>query len=92
MNPTTDFRGMGILGLINLVDFINRNPTQSLDMLEYSKSKEYWYPFCVAGINITSEIVKKIINYELNDLFYKKMDSYLPIINCLYGNFKLCKI
>jgi len=52
-DPSTDFRGMGILGLEMLVYFAGNYTAQVVEMI----SSHPEYPFAVSGINITSMIM-----------------------------------
>lgn len=53
-DPKTDFRGMGILGLENLVYFAEEYPTAAAHALLHSTHPRYGYAFAIVGINITS--------------------------------------
>lgn len=60
-DPSTDFRGMGLLGLENLVYFSSKFPEKTRNYL----TREY--PFAVTGINLTSFIItllKSKVDYE----------------------------
>jgi hypothetical protein len=50
-DPSTDFRGMGLLGLENLIYFSQKHRVEARDMI----TREY--PFAVTGINITHFIL-----------------------------------
>ncbi|XP_049869973.1 ELMO domain-containing protein 2 [Pectinophora gossypiella] len=53
-DPKTDFRGMGVLGLDNLLFFASEYPQASSHVLSHSLHPKYGYTFAVVGINITS--------------------------------------
>lgn len=53
-DPKTDFRGMGILGLENLLYFASKYPEVSSHVLFHSFHPLYGYTFAVVGINITA--------------------------------------
>merc|ERR1712183_755629 len=53
-DPKTDFRGMGILGLANLVYFAKRHNNQAISTLQHSHHPQYGYSYAIVGINITS--------------------------------------
>ncbi|KAL0481872.1 ELMO domain-containing protein [Acrasis kona] len=63
-DPTTDFRGMGVLALKNLVHFADNETKTARDILEESHDVDHWYPFSVAGINFTSEIFNLLVTSE----------------------------
>lgn len=52
-DPRTDFRGMGILGLHQLLYFATTYSEQSRRVLSRSNHPKYWYPYAVVSINIT---------------------------------------
>jgi len=52
-DPATDFRGMGILGLENLLHFSREYPGTVRHLLSHSQHPKYGYTFAVVGINIT---------------------------------------
>lgn len=53
-DPKTDFRGMGLLGLENLLYFAREYQGPSSHVLSHSHHPKYGYTFAVVGINITS--------------------------------------
>ena len=81
-DPATDFRSMGILGLLNLIYFSKHKNVQQV--LKDSNS-EFWYPFAVCGINVSSKILEMLKTYKLNSKFYNSTD-YLNDFNEIYGN------
>ncbi|XP_054280260.1 ELMO domain-containing protein 2-like [Macrosteles quadrilineatus] len=53
-DPKTDFRGMGILGLDNLLYFAEEFPGPASHVLSHSLHPQYGYAFAIVGINLTS--------------------------------------
>ncbi|XP_053603735.1 ELMO domain-containing protein 2 [Plodia interpunctella] len=53
-DPKTDFRGMGLLGLENLLFFATEYPQASSHVLSHSHHPKYGYTFAIVGINLTS--------------------------------------
>uniref|UniRef100_A0A1B6DXP2 ELMO domain-containing protein n=1 Tax=Clastoptera arizonana TaxID=38151 RepID=A0A1B6DXP2_9HEMI len=53
-DPKTDFRGMGILGLDNLIYFAEEYPEAVNHVLSHSMHPKYGYAFAIVGINLTS--------------------------------------
>jgi ELMO domain-containing protein len=84
-DPTTDFRAMGILGLLNLLAFSKHPSVQNV--LNDSNS-QFWYPFAVCGINISSKIFNLLKNHQLNVYFYDSKD-FLDDFNQIYSKFHL---
>ncbi|CAG2055284.1 unnamed protein product [Timema podura] len=52
-DPKTDFRGMGILGLENLIYFAEEYPGPASHVLSHSHHPQYGYAFAIVGINLT---------------------------------------
>lgn len=53
-DPKTDFRGMGMLGLENLLFFSNEYKGAATHVLSHSNHPQYGYAFAIVGINLTS--------------------------------------
>lgn len=53
-DPKTDFRGMGLLGLENLIYFAEQYPGPAGQVLSHSLHPTYGYAFAIVGINLTS--------------------------------------
>lgn len=53
-DPKTDFRGMGLLGLENLLFFAQEYPQAASHVLSHSHHPQYGYTFAIVGINMTS--------------------------------------
>ncbi|XP_070553832.1 ELMO domain-containing protein 2-like [Ptychodera flava] len=53
-DPKTDFRGMGMLGLHNLVFFASHFNNEARQTLSHSHHPKFGYSFAIVGINITS--------------------------------------
>jgi len=56
-DPATDFRGMGLLALQNLLYFAENRPTLTKRILEGNRA----YPFAAVGVNVT-----QMLCYALN--------------------------
>eukprot|EP01080_Neovahlkampfia_damariscottae_P006840 gene6840-11001_t len=82
-DPATDFRAMGMLGLLNLIYFSKYEKVQKV--LQDSNS-EFWYPFAVCGINVSSKISDLLRSHQLNSYFYDSKD-YLNDFNEIYVDF-----
>ncbi|XP_067010435.1 ELMO domain-containing protein 2 [Anabrus simplex] len=53
-DPKTDFRGMGLLGLENLLYFAQEYSDAASHVLSHSHHPQYGYAFAIVGINLTS--------------------------------------
>jgi len=54
VDPATDFRGMGILGLEQLIYFAQNFNDTAKHILSCSHHKTSWYSFAITGINLTA--------------------------------------
>ncbi|KAL6079630.1 ELMO domain-containing protein 1 [Balamuthia mandrillaris] len=63
-DPATDFRGMGILGLTNLVYFAENYPEKARLTLADSVNPNHEYPLAITGINLT----KMLLSFLHKDL------------------------
>nr|DBA28971.1 TPA: hypothetical protein GDO54_009247 [Pyxicephalus adspersus] len=52
-DPKTDFRGMGILGLANLLYFSRHYTEESRTILSHSNHPKLGYSYAIVGINLT---------------------------------------
>ncbi|KAK2972673.1 hypothetical protein RJ640_003514 [Escallonia rubra] len=61
-DPSTDFRGGGLISLENLIYFAKMYPDQFQKLLHKTDGKraEWEYPFAVAGINISFMLVQML--------------------------------
>lgn len=89
-DPGTDFRGMGILGLIQL-EYLSRKPQQlARDLLSRSLNEKHSYPYAIVGINITYSLLNlfkdgsmKHLYYDTRDVSFKSTDQHLKIVKTL---------
>eukprot|EP00741_Cyanophora_paradoxa_P019903 tig00021178_g19208.t1 len=75
MDPATDFRGMGLLGLHNLVYFVEGYPAVVREVL--TAEPERGYPFAAAGINIT-RMLTSILHLDSAPQKHGKGDGVQP--------------
>ncbi|GFN80734.1 Elmo domain-containing protein 2-like protein [Plakobranchus ocellatus] len=69
-NPATDFRGMGLLGLEQLMFFSEIYPEQAQKVLNLSHHPNYGFSFAIVGINITEMCLTLLIKRRLKSYFY----------------------
>lgn len=70
VDPATDFRGMGLLGLEDLHYFAKNYQDACAQILETSHHLTAWFSFAIVGINITSYILKLVRTRRMQLLFY----------------------
>ena len=75
-DPTTDLRGMGILGLYQLVYFSHKRTLTAKTILEEShNTSKVAFPFAVTGINITSFILELLTEGRLHLVYINNYES-----------------
>lgn len=84
MDPSSDFRGMGLLGLVQLHYFSLHRPKEAIEVLKESNHTRRFYPFAATGINISFFVYelmceRRLDTKVLHHLFTK--NSSIPIIN-----------
>ncbi|XP_076466277.1 uncharacterized protein LOC143297725 isoform X2 [Babylonia areolata] len=85
-DPSTDLRGTGMLGLVQLVNFLQEDATSQLarDLYKLSLHPTQNFPFCVMCINISRITLQAlrdgVLNRECNS--QKKV---MPVVNQFYA-------
>jgi len=69
-DPKTDFRGMGILGLQNLIYFAKQFGTAAKHILSHSHHPKFGYSFAIVGINLTHMAYKLLQDSALKSHLY----------------------
>ncbi|KAH8551779.1 ELMO/CED-12 family-domain-containing protein [Umbelopsis sp. PMI_123] len=64
-DPATDFRGMGMQGLDDLLYYAKTHPDSARRTLQCSLHPVSWYPFAIVGINITQFAVQILLTRKL---------------------------
>lgn len=82
-NPKTDFRGMGILGLENLIYFAQEYPSMATHVLSHSNHPRYGYAFAIVGINLTSMALKLLRDGSAKTHIYNSSKT-LPTIRAFH--------
>lgn len=69
-DPQTDFRGMGVLALDNLLFFATEHTEAARKVLSHSHHPHFWFSYAIAGINITSLALQFLNEGILRNHFY----------------------
>lgn len=69
-DPKTDFRGMGLLGLENLLFFATEYRSAACHVLAHSRHPIYGYAFAIVGINLTSMAYHLLKSGDAKTYFY----------------------
>lgn len=82
-DPKTDFRGMGLLGLENLVYFAQEYPSAATHVLSHSTHPRYGYAFAIVGINLTSMALRLLRDGTAKTHIYNSSKT-LPTIRAFH--------
>jgi len=74
-DPSTDFRGMGILGLENLVYLATQHPDLAQSIVATSQHPTHWFPFAITGIHITKIILDMLRSGSVRHRFYEEIEQ-----------------
>lgn len=69
-DPKTDFRGMGLLGLSNLVFFSENYTEEARQVLSHSNHPKLGYSYAIVGINLTEMAYSLLKSGALKPHFY----------------------
>ena len=69
MDPLTDFRGSGLLGLKNLWQF-SLYDLRSKNVYQVATNEKTWYFYAATGINITGKVIQFIEDNNCDKYFY----------------------
>ncbi|KAG2220480.1 hypothetical protein INT45_011484, partial [Circinella minor] len=70
-DPATDFRGMGLQGLDDLIYYATTHTDSAQRTFSSSRHPVSWYPFAIVGINITQCAVQALRTRQLQYYLYK---------------------
>lgn len=69
-DPKTDFRGMGVLGLQNLLYFAREYSSAAKHILSHSNHPKHGYSFAIVGINLTHMAYKLLADGSAKSHLY----------------------
>ena len=75
-DPSSDFRGMGLLGLTQLVYFSSKGEgNRAREILLDSNHPRRFYPFAATGINLSAFVVDLIHERRLDERIFRRLES-----------------
>ncbi|XP_068177394.1 ELMO domain-containing protein 2 [Antennarius striatus] len=74
-DPKTDFRGMGMLGLINLVFFSENYTEEARQVLSHANHPKLGYSYAIVGINLTEMAYSLLMSGALKPHFYNTVQG-----------------
>lgn len=80
-DPRTDFRGMGMLGLDNLVFFATEYTEVARHVLSHSLHPQYGYSFAIVGINLTSLLYHLLMKGHLKSHLYNAASERAQLVD-----------
>lgn len=73
-DPSTDFRSMGILSLMQLVHFSkNRNQAARMILSKFTENSSKYFPFAVIGVNITRFILDLVDEFRIHRILLQNL-------------------
>ena len=75
-DPSTDFRGMGLLGLLQLEYFSQRQTKAAVAVLGESTHPRRYYPFAATGINVTAFVRELLTERRLHRHLFSSLDIF----------------
>ncbi|XP_016891028.1 ELMO domain-containing protein 2 isoform X2 [Cynoglossus semilaevis] len=69
-DPKTDFRGMGLLGLVNLLFFSENYTEEARQVLSHANHPKLGYSYAIVGINLTEMAYSLLKSGALKPHFY----------------------
>lgn len=81
-DPKTDFRGMGLLGLHNLIYFAREYSSAAKHILSHSHHPKFGFSFAIVGINLTHLAYRLLMDYSLRSHLYNQ--NKLPDISAFH--------
>ena len=82
-DPKTDLRGVGMLGLLQLLFFIYSDESTTIQLFSLSQSQSF--PLAVVSLNMTQLVLKMLLEGKLDSLI-KKYSSVLDALNIAYSS------
>ncbi|XP_051560807.1 ELMO domain-containing protein 2-like isoform X2 [Myxocyprinus asiaticus] len=74
-DPKTDFRGMGMLGLTNLVFFSEKFTDEARQVLSHANHPTLGYSYAIVGINLTEMAYSLMKSGALKPHFYNSLST-----------------
>ncbi|XP_062852309.1 ELMO domain-containing protein 2 [Trichomycterus rosablanca] len=74
-DPKTDFRGMGMLGLVNLVFFSENYTQEARHVLSHANHPNLGYSYAIVGINLTEMAYSLLRSGTLKPHFYNTVEG-----------------
>lgn len=78
-DPSTDFRGMGLLGLDDLLFFATVYTESARHIVQHSLHPTHGYPFAIVGINLTHLALNLLISGQLKTHFFNSYNRLFKV-------------
>ncbi|KAI9302460.1 ELMO/CED-12 family-domain-containing protein [Cunninghamella echinulata] len=89
-DPASDFRGMGVQGLDDLIYYTKTYPEAARQAFVHSQHPVSWYPFAIVGINISQFTIQILRTRQLQYYLFKfgiTKDTYQDLYCYFYYTF-----
>ena len=75
-DPSTDFRGFGILGLMQLEYFARTKAETAKSILMDSVHHRRYYPYAATGINITAFVIELLCEHRFHSILFNCLQQH----------------
>jgi hypothetical protein len=83
IDPATDLRGVGTLGLIQLLALVTIYEDQAIKLFDYSKQEHINFPIGIFGLDVT-QTVKELLRLGVLDKLINNEKNVIKLCNELY--------
>jgi len=86
-DPSSDFRGMGLLGLIQLTYFSTHRTDAAIEILRESNHERRFFPFAATGINMTNFVMELLSETRCHKMLFDhlELNSLSDLSTASYG-------
>jgi hypothetical protein len=75
-DPSTDFRGLGLLGLHQLLHFSRHHPAEARQVLLVANHPRRYFPFAATGINISAFVLDMLRGRHLHEYLLQQLETH----------------
>lgn len=86
-DPSSDFRGMGLLGMIQLCYFSTHRTSAAIEALRESNHSRRFFPFAATGINMTNFVMELLSETRCHKMLFDhlELNSLSDLSTASYG-------
>lgn len=85
VDPARDFRGLGLLGLQNILYLVRNHPRRGQEMLELSQRKELCFPFVPASLHASLWALQMLRSGDIDAFLFENELPAVETHGCVYS-------